>query len=648
MVQWILETKRREWIKLGILALSSIITLGVSLFLVDPRNAQILISKAGYWVMLVTFVTFIYLLVKAFKRARHPRHLKGHIPGVIIIIIAGIFVQLHHPRMFKIANDEYVLAVVAKHMHEQRTVYVQARAHFLNGDVQWMNGFVDKRPYFFPFIISILHDVFGYEPSMPIYFNAGAIFVLFALVYIVGYLATRAPPRGDENDSEYDPNAGRFACFGVILLSTLPLLGMNATGGMFEILNVIMILAFVLAAIHYLKSEGTHGLGLLIVTCILLAQTRYESILFCVALAAIVAIKWFRQREVALTWFSALTPLLLFPPLLVNVIFQSNRGFWQLADDVEKNVFGTEYFYDNIGHAVTFLFFSGDGANSVLLSIAGVFSILLFGLNLLRKLKTKAPLSDVELAIVPILVIVVTLIGVLMFYYWGQLSDPQVSRISLPLHVFFTVCTCIVIAGLMNGRRLPVHAHILLAIFSFATVLPVAVRSSIMEKRDSAIENAWFMDFLEDNANRQSLVIANSSIPAIIHGWAATPIFMANIKLPQLKATYESGYYDEIYVLTRWKLDPESLKETSLEAEKLTEAVHLEHLAELRLSPNTISRISRISAVDTPSPEALAELRERHASILDEVGVARDPESLNPAGYESDQELIVDIVRMLP
>ena len=66
---------------------------------------------------------------------------------------------------------------------------------------------------------------------------------------------------------------------GLCCLAGLPLLAINATGGGFEILNLCMIALTMLAAISYLERNDAVPLNFLLMSGILLAQTRYESVL---------------------------------------------------------------------------------------------------------------------------------------------------------------------------------------------------------------------------------------------------------------------------------------------------------------------------------------------------------------------------------
>ena len=108
-------------------------------------------------------------------------------------------------------------------MHFSRTVLTPFRGSDIQGAYVIIEGMMDKRQLFFPFLVSILHDLIGYRPSNAFVLNGILVFVFLPLVNAAGRRL-----------------AGRMAGWlGVVLFAGLPLLAQNATGGGFELLNIL-------------------------------------------------------------------------------------------------------------------------------------------------------------------------------------------------------------------------------------------------------------------------------------------------------------------------------------------------------------------------------------------------------------------------
>src|SRR5262249_54655172 len=144
----------------------------------------------------------------------------------------------------------------------------------LQGIFELMGGLVDKRPLFFPFLVSILHDATGYRPENPFYLNAILTWVLLGLSYLGGRAL----------------GGWRAGLLAAMWWITLPLLGQNARGGGFELLNIVMIILTALASgIYYQRRDATSMIAM-IYSGILLAQTRYESPLFLLPVAVVLVL----------------------------------------------------------------------------------------------------------------------------------------------------------------------------------------------------------------------------------------------------------------------------------------------------------------------------------------------------------------------
>ena len=168
-----------------------------------------------------------------------------------------------------------------------------------------LDGMMDKRPLFFPFLVSVLHDVSGYRPANSFVLNGGLTFVFLGLVNQLGRML-----------------AGRKAGWlGVALFAGLPLLAHNATGGGFELLNLVMILCTLLLGARLISRRDDVSMTAFCFSALLLAQVRYESVIYLLPVAGIVAWLWWNEGRLILPWPVLLAPLLMIHYPLQHRIF---------------------------------------------------------------------------------------------------------------------------------------------------------------------------------------------------------------------------------------------------------------------------------------------------------------------------------------
>ncbi|MFI5357569.1 MAG: hypothetical protein ACHQ4G_09560, partial [Opitutales bacterium] len=145
---------RRLWL----LALLGLLTLVGGHWAIPASLAFLLVSKGGYWVVLAAFVFFVRALWRlcgpAALRFRPDRFDVGAL--ILVLAVAGIW-QAHEPPGYKILADEVLLLGTSMDMHYDRETTYPIRATDVQGPFQILTGVLDKRPFFFPFVVSLVH-----------------------------------------------------------------------------------------------------------------------------------------------------------------------------------------------------------------------------------------------------------------------------------------------------------------------------------------------------------------------------------------------------------------------------------------------------------------------------------------------------------
>src|SRR5688572_2348777 len=361
--------------------LTVLLALVLGFHTVADDLAMTLVSKAGFWFVFAAFLVWLGSLWQTFAPDLKGLKTKSiDWSSVLIIMAAGVVLLSHEEFGFKIIMDEIMLLGTSMGMHFDKTVFMPIRGHDINGAFALLDGMVDKRPLFFPFLVSGLHDVFGYRPANAFVLNAVLTFVFLSLVFVVGRML-----------------AGRIAGWlGVVLFAGLPLLAHNSTGGGFELLNVTMILASILLGARWLQKRDSASLVAFCFTGLLLAQVRYESAIFLLPVAAMVIWVWMLEGRTVLPWPLIFAPLLMVHVPLHHRVFQLRESAWEMfSKPGYSEPFSFRYIPENLQHALAFFFGpASEQPNSIFFSALGVIAVPFFcllSLKRLRSLKIESP-----------------------------------------------------------------------------------------------------------------------------------------------------------------------------------------------------------------------------------------------------------------
>jgi hypothetical protein len=557
---------------------------------VTPVTAGHLIIGWGYYYILGVFSLFcLYALRLARSRGEV---LRGWIrrPGAAGVAIAAgtLFAVWSDSFKHKILYDEFVIQGTAYEMHVTKQVSTILRAYDLGGTWLSIDTYLDKRPYFFPFLVSLLHDVTGYRIANMFALNVACAAALLALLY---WFAREVAGRGP-------------ALLAVALMATMPLFGQNATGAAMDLHNLAMLAMVACVGVLYLRAPSDDRLSLLVLGMVLLAESRYESVIFLLPTTAVVVLGWLRAGRVILPWPAVIAPLLLVPWIWHHRVLEAEPVFWQLKAG-QTSAFGLENVLGNLRGDVAFLFNTGPHmANSWVLSFCGVAGL---GWLVVRAWvwARSRPRPALPAAVVVGLAFGAGVAGhfiVLLSYWWAKFDDLMASRFSLPMCLAFAVLAAVLAKGL-SALRLPA---LRIAWAGLGIWLATAGMSAI-NQRLYTDENLGMQELDWERAVLTSrpgpvLVISNkSTIPFIL--WHIECILnnIAMNKGADIRYHMGQGTFKEVIV-------SQAIRPTSAEGEMgvdpedvMPSSFHLERIAEKRFG-GRLDRLSRVVSID-PEPE---------------------------------------------
>ncbi len=610
-----------------LLALIALLAIILGFFSFGSVRAVWMVKEVGYWLILASTCLFGFYLT---------RSLRGGLRGwtwaewrwpVVVIALAAVFLHIHERHEFKIVMDEVVLQATAMDMHFDRQASASVKAYDFGGNFISFKIYVDKRPLFFPFLLSTVHDLTGYRVENVFWLNGALSLVLTTLTYLVGRRV-----------------GGLWAgVVAVLLLISVPLVNQNAVGGGFELLNLTMIVCTLWLGMRHAEAPSDDRLSAFLLSGILLAQVRYESVLFLLPVGVTILYVWWHQRTVKLPWALIFAPLLLVVyPWQYNV-FKLADVTWQLNDiEGAAKPFGVQYFYDNVGHALNFfLCFDGSQPSSWWLGILGAFGVGFFGLMLYKEHRTIFVSSPV-LAVLSIFLIGLILHTVFMLcYFWGRWDDPLIRRLSLPAHLLLIFALVYVFPRLIFHRRAWQVLTGATLLYIWGVTVPVSARHCYTQENFAARTNNWVSDYITQHLDgkRVLAIDGNEGLQWIIHRQSSIMPAMVADESEKYLFHYKNHSFDDYLVVQRWGVDVKNQSRYLSVEDDLGDAFKLELIDEKAFSPIYVLRLSRVLGVDEAKLKAWKTKREKIVPL---------PASAKAAIRESDAENLSLWLKQLP
>lgn len=570
---------RRCWLVLLTAALAFV--LG---FVAVPDSLAIrLVSKVGFWFVLVAFLLWVHSLWQTFGPELRSRDWRSTDWGSLAVVGVGGLILLSHEKFgFKIIMDEIMLLGTSMSMHLDKSVLTPLRGNDIQGAFVILDGIVDKRPLFFPFLVSLLHDLLGYRPANAFVLNTALTFVFLGLVQVAGRKL-----------------AGRLGGWlGVALFAGLPLLAHNATGGGFELLNLTMILATLLLGARWVEKRDGPALTAFCFSALLLAQVRYESVIFLVPVVLLVLFGWYREQRPVLSWPVIAAPLLMVHYPLQHRIFDLRSTAWEMfSKPGYTEPFSLAYIPENLSHALTFFFGkASDQPNSIVLSALGVIAVPFFVLLVIKRLRTVTTEPAISVAVMAFGLGLALQFLLLMAYFWGKFDDAVIRRLSLPTHLALVLAVLAILPQF--SRPLVVRTLLGVAVLGLlGRSIPSMAAHAYSQEYLAGRETAWRRAFMAAQPRPDYLMIDNDSPLWLTHRVTSTPTVVAVKRRDDIAFHMRNRTFSAVYVFQRLTINPETNEQTLREGDDLGPEFVLETVQEERLQILTLSRISRVTEI---------------------------------------------------
>ena len=601
----------QRWCLFGLVALLAIV-FGFISYRQAPGAAVWLVRRFGYWQILTVTGLFAWTLVQSLREdvRQTVAAWRSWIGPAALILGSAMFLHVQEPHGFKIVMDEVVLQATAMRMHFAREVAVVVRGYEMVGNFTPLAAYVDKRPLFYPFLVSVLHDLTGYRLDNSIVLNVLLTPALTGLIYVICRRLAGA--------------AAGVA--GVLLLVSIPLVHQNATGAGFELLNMVMILSTLWLGMRFAEEPGSFRLGAFLFSGILLAQTRYESALFVLPVGVVLAYVWWRQRKIDLSWPVLVAPLLLIIIPLHFAVFKVSEASWQLADiQGAESPFGLRYFSENVGHALNFMF-ANDGIqpNSFLVSALGVLGVGFFCLVLVRQRREILASRPGQAAFACFILGLVAHTVLMLLYFWGKFDDPVIRRLSLPMHLLLILSFVAILPELVPWRLRWRALTIGTVLFIVSITMPVVAMHRYNQENFAARWQNWLDAYLDKLDGSALAIDRHSGIQWFHHGKSSMPVDALAQRPENYAFHFQNRSFDNFFVVQVLGSDFEHHTRFPTVDDDVGDGLKIETIAEVTMSPVYIMRLSRVVGVDVDKIKEWRKQRESAVHVTPEIRSAID------------------------
>lgn len=529
MLQRLKEVRRHYWIIAGTLV-SLLVTLYLGVYPHEKEFVASIYHGSGFYFMLGSLLLWVvYWLPKRWNWKRFKGFLFRHRIGVFLAVLLTTGIVTSTPPKFRILADETNLLGVASAMYDSRSFHNPTQRRSFYNSYQDVHVEWGKRPILYPTFVYLSHTVLGYDGYNGfIVNNIACFFVLFLFYFLIRFWMT--------------PWLGWV---GMSILAAYPLyiLGVRSSG--FEILNLALILLAFIQLGQFLKAPSGYRAELLTLTLILLAQVRYESILFTIIFLPIMLWHMRKRQFQQLSIYSVITPFL-FLPIIWQRILNWGHSF-QMEND--QPAFSLRWVDDNMIHAWDFF----SGSISKFGNIPLVFFVGMLGgiAGLVILIKNRAHVERSRQWIVIAMVLsVIAQLTLLWIYYWGNLTLQYAMRLGIVYLPVLILGTLFVIAKLTQRWEVAKKYVVVGCVGLIVYFWPIASKNEAVNQiflhriYDSA------MGFLHTHyPDPNILIVSDRPGMYVVHRWGAISFGKARQQYKEIPLELSRHLFQDVIAL---------------------------------------------------------------------------------------------------
>ncbi len=549
-------------------------------FFLPINTLKVAYSSYAYYFLLLAFLLWAALIARIY--IKNIRIIAGrHYVGIIMSIVIVTAIFLMSPPRFKILNDEGTLVGISMMMHENKISSAPVQGYYYGDSANLRRELsVNKRPLLFPFLTSFVHSAFGYSAyhGFVVNYLCGILILILSYVFISKTFSRS------------------YAAIAVLIFSGCPIFVLWITSSGFETVNLLFIIFTFLFFHKFLQDKNIDNAELLILTLILLAQCRYESLLFMVAILFL--LPWLAGRKHAFQFSCAMyvVPVLLIPTLWQRRLY--NKSVVDLIVEIGPNqfeipqqLFSAGNFLANIPKNI-FVF---TGLNPDLGFTPVLFILSFAGVYMLARKKLTSP-TEISSKFNYILLFGVTtfilMIGIISSYYWGDFQLPLSNRFAIAFLPYMVFSAIFCLDSIERKTKKPLKIFLItFFIFHLLFYWPYGAHQKNLKSLPLPKEYQKVLSYLEtEYKNTQStLIICERPNLYVIHQYGAVSFAYANSHINEIMIAM-SRYYDHIVVLQSYNQKDRTVMDDS----RLHGSYRIQEKQKINVSMSSFLRVSEV------------------------------------------------------
>lgn len=420
---------------------------------------------------------------------------------------------------FRVLADETNMIGSSLSLFMQRLYRNVTEGYFYYDQFHPITTVMDKRPGLYPFLMYLLHCLFGYNAYHGFVVNFFASAASIAMMIRIGLKA-----------------GGRaFAAFATLGLIATPIFLLGAASSGFEVLNQLLLLVTFWQLWRFLEEPSVPRLELLLLSGLLAAQVRYESILVLLPIGVAALYRFRSLFETKMVYTIALIPLLVVPLNWQKALTSAlNDG-----DSKSTVIFGVQHLTKNAQFFCEYLFDPKGKSYPMApgFSIAAALGLAMLGWDLYKRKNAQKRLLTALAGGVLVLIIMVQL-----SYYLGDPRQAAAQRIGITYSGAIAALGALAFCRLAEVKRLGGLAWglaVALTVNGFARAAANDQGKSLLLYR----EYKTTLAFVEKFSRVGTLVVADRPGMFAVHRYGA----ISDEKLAKNADDIKSGMKRKLY-----------------------------------------------------------------------------------------------------
>lgn len=550
----------------GLLLLATLSWLGITLSQPDVLKQSF--THYSYYIMLTLLIAWVGSLLYHWQQSQFciKQYVANQKTSLLAILLICIAVFASMETELRIFSDETNLLAISKSLAYFGTTFNSTQGTWYYDAYHPVTEVFPKRPLVFPTLVSIVHSLTGYRVENVFAVNFAALFALLFLLFQI-------------TAKRFGTIAGYTA---IALVLSQPIVSIVANSGAFDLLSTLFALITALAFARYVDKPSHSALLFLLLTFLVFANIRYESILYGgLMLVSLLVFKQLRWQDVKAVFF-AIGAVILFmlPSVWQRILSQgkyenpSDRGILSLEALAEH---GSAFLNAQID-------FSGLLPYSPILFWLAVTTLLVWLVYLLKTKQVR--IANLDSKWVTLAVALTINLLIFLAHHNGYYDRPTSTR----FFIIFSIACALLPVSLFKLLK-PEHQQPMLAgaVLLFLAHHPIAMHDELTKRLTSGRIVQSIHDFVALQPDKRFLMVSSHPGRHTVLDIGSVNFGYVQKRIGNIKRSLESGLYREVFVAQRMnQKDHKPINSDKLTGLKLEPVVKNKYKATLYLQ---ISRV---------------------------------------------------------